>query len=366
MTLLFAGGGSGGHIFPALAIAERVAELDPAVRCVYACSDRPVDARVLQGRETLVLPARPWSWRPGAAWRFARGFAAGRRRVGAALRERGVHHVVSTGGFVAAPAVAAARTMGIPCTLVNLDAVPGKANRWMARRCARVVSAVPCGLRGEVTGMPLRRAALTCEDAASSRRRFAGLDPLTPTLLVCGGSQGAATLNRLMSDLVATRPGDFSGWQVLHISGEEAAPPLRADYAAARIRAVVLAFTDQMGSAWGAADLALSRAGAGSVAEAAANGVPVLFLPYPFHRDHHQERNARPLCAAGGALVCRDHVDPQANSRDAGEHLLRLMRDEANRRAMRAALLRRPRPDAALAIARMILHESSGRAPAHS
>ena len=175
--------------------------------------------------------------------------------------------------------------------------------------------------------------------------------------LVTGASQGSRTVNRFMAALVAADPGLFEGWQALHLCGEDEEASMRGAYAAAGIRAAVMPFIHRMGPAWGAADLAVSRAGASSVAEAWANAVPALFLPYPYHRDRHQFRNATPLAVLGGAVIEEDRLDPAANLRGAGAALRLLMQDHARRAEMRRRLLARPPQDSAATVARLLLEQ---------
>jgi UDP-N-acetylglucosamine--N-acetylmuramyl-(pentapeptide) pyrophosphoryl-undecaprenol N-acetylglucosamine transferase len=141
----------------------------------------------------------------------------------------------------------------------------------------------------------------------------------------------------------------------VHLTGSGADAAVRAVYARAGVTAMVAAFLDEIGLAWGAADLAVSRAGANSVAEAAANAVPTVFLPYPFHRDLHQLHNAEPLASLGGAVIARDLVDPQRNLGGAGRTIAALLRDEPRRAAMRHALEAHRPDDAATLIATLLL-----------
>jgi UDP-N-acetylglucosamine--N-acetylmuramyl-(pentapeptide) pyrophosphoryl-undecaprenol N-acetylglucosamine transferase len=360
-TLLMAGGGSGGHIFPGLAIAERVVELDPSVRCLFACSQRPLDTRILEEAEAwhVAIPAQPLTWRPRGAARFLRGLRHGRRAAMSLIRTHRVREVLALGGFVAAPVVQAANALSVPVTLLNLDVPPGRANRWMARRCRRVLSAVAMPRdagrwSAEVVGMPVRRRAI-CAEAPAACREALGLTPDRPTLLVVGGSQGAESLNRLAMALVDAHRDRFSAWQVIHLCGTGGESSIRDHYGRSGIDSMVVPFTDRMDLAWGAADLALSRAGASCVAEAALNCVPTLFLPYPFHRDQHQRFNAEPLVRLGGGSIATDHVDPGQNLREAGAVLLELMADERRRSEMVTVLKARSMPDAASTVARMLV-----------
>ena len=362
-TIAFAGGGSGGHLSPGLAIAERIREIAPAVRPLFLCSTRAIDAQMLgdAGVEHRPIPAAGLAWSPRGIASFVAGYVRGVAEAKRVLRQESVEHVVSLGGFVTGPVTAAARSLRIPITLVNLDATPGRANRIAARRAQRVISA--CETPGlprfaeAIVGMPLRRSALAPAGRAECRGRL-GLDPVRPCLLVTGASQGANSLNSFMVAFALKHRDLLGHWQVLHLAGQRGSPSaaeLDAAYARAGVRALVLPFLNEMGLAWGAAELALSRAGANSVAEAEANGVPAVFVPYPHHRDLHQEANARPLVAVGAAALAYDRLDVAANMVSIGGPLEALLADGRMRDAMEDALRARPQPDAADAIARSLL-----------
>jgi UDP-N-acetylglucosamine--N-acetylmuramyl-(pentapeptide) pyrophosphoryl-undecaprenol N-acetylglucosamine transferase len=363
-TFLFAGGGSGGHISPALAMAERLGELEQSVRSLFVCSNRAVDTMMLSaaGIRFQATPATPFSARPAPLVRFAVNFRRSVRSAQAFISRERVDRVVALGGFVAAPVVAAAAKNGVPVTLVNLDAPPGKANRWIARRCQQVLSAIETpqqpGFAHRVVGMPVRRNALAPAPPEACRKRL-GLDPQTRTLLVTGASQGARSINALLVALATADPGMFAGWQLCHLCGPTDVDTVRRAYARAAVPAKVEPFASEMGLAWGAADLALSRAGASSVAEARANAVPTIFMPYPHHRDRHQQRNARPMVEAGGAVIEADQIHPARNAGRAGQTLRRLLRNHDRRAAMQAGLRARPAPDAAGVIARLLLEQNA-------
>lgn len=368
-SIVFAGGGSGGHLSPGLAIAERLITVAPEIGSVFLCSDRTVDAMMLReaGANFLPMPARPPSLRPMALLRFVRAWFAAAAAAERALRACGARHVVSLGGFVSAPVVRRARAMGIPVTLLNLDATPGRANRSVARWASQVWSAVHAkglpGWDGAVTGFPVRRSAIAPGDAARCRVEL-GLDPARHTLLVTGASQGATSLNRFMPHFAEQRASLLSGWQVLHLAGsmpDAAITALAERYARAGVQARVVPFLHRMGLAWGAADVALTRAGANSVAEAALNRVPCLFVPYPYHRDLHQRENARELVEAGAAAIALDAIEPEANMQVMGRLLESLVTDGPARDRMAAALAAQPRVDAAERIARRLAELVRGR-----
>lgn len=340
---LFAGGGTGGHIFPALAIAEQLRATGPA-RCLFLCSDRPLDAQILSREHAhyRVIPAKPFGVRPRALLRFLRSWGPSIREARRAIAERRRAgedvRVIAMGGFVAAPVVQAARAEKAPILLVNMDAVPGKANRWIAKHAQRIVTSAPVESEPWERIPPIVRAAATASSDPGACRAELGVDPRSLTLLVTGASQGARSINALLIELVRSHRPVFDGWQVIHQTGAHEDEAVRAAYATAGIPALVRPFFDGMGLVWGAADLAVSRAGAGSVAEAWANGVPTLFLPYPYHKDQHQRANALPLEQAGAGIIAEDKIDPALNAAGAGSVLLELLASPERRAALRKGL----------------------------
>jgi UDP-N-acetylglucosamine--N-acetylmuramyl-(pentapeptide) pyrophosphoryl-undecaprenol N-acetylglucosamine transferase len=158
-----------------------------------------------------------------------------------------------------------------------------------------------------------------------------------------------------MRDFVRGSAGVLEEWQLLHITGTNDQSALVHTYAAAGIDAVVLPFLDQIGLAWGAAELAISRAGANSVAESAANNVPTIFVPFPWHNDLHQRYNVADLVRSGGAVLALDAIDPAANLHAIGEPLRELLLDPTARAAMRAILEERVVSDGAREIADLLL-----------
>jgi len=333
-TVLLVGGGTGGHLFPNLAVAERLARLRPELRCELVISDRPVDLACLDGsgplgRTAIVTPARPFRLHPGAWPAFLRGW----RRSAASVRRRlgrgDVAAVVATGGFVSGPALAAGP--GVPRAIVNLDARPGRANRLLARWVDRRFTTYPTDqLRdAEHIGHPIRQAAVAPGDPEDSRRRL-GLDPHRPVLLALGGSAGARSINEMLLRLLRDPPfleaAGQGDWQLLILAGETDAPRLRNAVAA----------------------------------ELHAAATPAVVLPYPYHRDEHQRHNATPLAERGGLVIRTDHVDARRNVSTIGPTLTELMREAPARSAMVDALRATPRVDGAERIARWVVEQIAG------
>lgn len=360
-TVLFAGGGTGGHIYPNVGIVEALRARRPDVSIRFLVSDRPGDAKIMERLQEpwTASPVRPLPTlrRPWEALPFARAWRSGTAQLRTLLREHHVAAVVATGGFVSGPAIAVAASVGLPRAMVNLDAVPGQANRLLVRRCSRVFTAYRSSrLPGARSiGLPLRAASKGDPDPAVARRAL-HLPPDRPLLFVTGATHGATSVIHAMEALVR-RPAlvqALQGWHLLHQCGTYDVPGLQAAYDAAGIQATVLDYLDAMGQAWAAADLAVSRAGAGSVAEAWANATPTIFLPNPYHRDQHQRHNAQPMADGGGAVMLTDEIDAERNADLLVPVLLELLGDRKRREGMRTAARRTCPPDGAAAVAAWI------------
>lgn len=355
-TILFVGGGSGGHIYPNVAVLERLEERGVAVNAHFVVSTRAVDATVLEqgDLEGTAIPALPLSLHPAKAWAFYQAYQKCAGLVAGLIGQHDAKAMVATGGFVSGPSVSAAKRSGLPVALVSLDAVPGKSNRWSARSATTVFSAYKTDMlkNAQVISVPLRRSVVGTCPPEEARTRL-GLDPGLPTLLVFGGSQGGGTINQAFIEMagrnVAQSP--FRGWQVLHLSGEQDYEAVAQAYATHGIASKVLAYCGEMGLAWASASLCVCRSGAGSVAEGWANAVPSLYLPYPYHKDQHQRLNAAPVVQAGGGILLHDHADVKRNAGELLGPLRGIMHNTARLDQMRRALEDNRPPDGADAIA---------------
>ena len=297
---LLAGGGTAGHVNPLLATADRLVEEGDEVLVLGTAEG--LEARLVpeRGYELLVVPRLPFPRRPnGAALRFPRAVLGSIALTGRYLEERRVDAVIGFGGYAAAPAYLAARRRRIPIAVHEQNAKPGMANRLGARLGGTVGVTFPGTPlpRAERTGMPLRRE-IVALDRAGRRvegREFFGLDPARPVLLVTGGSLGAARLNRAAAANAAAVTD--AGWQVLHLAGGRNA---EADPGVPGYR--MLAYADRMDLALAAADLVVSRAGASTVSELSALGLPAVYVPYAVGNGE-QRFNAAAVVEAGGALL---------------------------------------------------------------
>jgi UDP-N-acetylglucosamine--N-acetylmuramyl-(pentapeptide) pyrophosphoryl-undecaprenol N-acetylglucosamine transferase len=257
----------------------------------------------------------------------------------AILRRRQPDAVLGAGGYVAGPMVLAARLERIPCALTEADAHLGLANRLAAPLVERVFLALPLGQQGEkyrAVGRPIPATSRALE-REEARSRL-GLAADARVVLVFGGSLGARLLNDLALDVWAR-----SGPAVIHLCGERDYPDLRSR--ASRPDYLLQPFMEQIGIAYGAADVVLARAG-GSVWELAAAGLPAVLVPGAFATGQHQEKNARWFADAGGAVVV-----PEAESARAPEVVEELLGDADRLAAMAAAMRAVAKPDAAEQIA---------------
>jgi UDP-N-acetylglucosamine--N-acetylmuramyl-(pentapeptide) pyrophosphoryl-undecaprenol N-acetylglucosamine transferase len=356
-VLAFAGGGTGGHLFPAMAVARALPSLEP----VFLVPEDRGDDRRLRGefRHVSLPMPRPDRSRLLYPAALARAIARSRR----ALRDVGARAVVGLGGYASVPGCVAARTLGLPVYLMELNAVPGRATRLLARMARGIGlgsgsarAALPRGLEARVTGTPLRRELLL-----DAMPRDFGLRDGVPTLLVLGGSQGAASLNRRVVEALP-RCADLR-FQVLHCAGEADAAALREAYARSGVAHAVVDFLPDIGRAYSVADLVLARGGASTVAECLARGRPAVFVPYPWHRDQQQARNAEPAVASGAARLVRESdLTPDA-LRTIVQTLL-IATEERARMARAADCL--ARPDAAGAMASHLIETLAGSFPSES
>lgn len=362
LGVIYAAGGSGGHIYPMLAVEETLrAEHD--TDAVWLCSERTIDADVLNaaGREHTPIPARQAARSPKAlaslAWNWGGAVRAARTAI-ADLRDRTDRIVMlTTGGFVSAPAAQAAQREGVPIVVLALDAIPGRASRFVARRAAALLSVYELS-RYQNVGPVVRSSARATLEPAEARAQF-GLDPGRPVLLITGGSQGAQSINNLALALTQAHRGVFDRWQIIHQTGRADEDRVRARYDTLGIRCAVAPLLDPVGTALAAADLALTRAGAGTVAELWAARLPAVLMPYPYHRDQHQAANAAPL--VGGGILRTDRVDPAKNLAEAGQSVLKLMQTPDNLAAMRAALEALPEADGAERVATVLASIAEAR-----
>lgn len=315
LSVLLAGGGTAGHVNPLLATADALVRRDPDLRVTVLGTAEGLEAQLVpaRGYPLLTVPKVPFPRRPNpAALRFPGAMRAALRAATRALQQSEADVLVGFGGYVSAPAYLAARRARVPVVIHEQNARPGMANRLGARMAHTVaVSFEGTPLPGAQTvGLPLRTA-ITGLDLQAARHEgleHFDLDEGRPTLLVFGGSQGAQRLNAASAQ--AAPAFAAAGVQVLHLTGAGKQVELTAvasgeGSGAGEVPYRQVAFTDRMDLAYAVADLALCRAGANTVGELCACGVPAVYVPLPIGNGE-QRLNAAGVVAAGGGLLVDD------------------------------------------------------------
>jgi UDP-N-acetylglucosamine--N-acetylmuramyl-(pentapeptide) pyrophosphoryl-undecaprenol N-acetylglucosamine transferase len=367
--VVLAGGGTGGHLLPGIGLAEALTQREIGTRVVFYCTGRPLEERLLGpdrfARRTLPALPLPRGLRglPGWVLRQARALLRAWGQVGSDRPDV----VVGLGGYGAAAPVVAAWMRGIPTVLLEQNVIPGKATRFLsllaneihlqweeARSHFREQASLRC------TGSPLRRD-LSRSGATREGYSRLGLDPARLTLLVTGGSQGARSLNEHVLAAVEVLDGDLRRrLQVLHLAGT--AIPLdliERQYQDLGLPSLVLDFLDDMPSAYGVADLVVSRAGGTTLAELAAAGLPAVLLPYPHAADRHQHANAEAFARRGAGVVLDEGGLTSARLAREVEAILQ---DPVRRHEMARAASALARPRARGSIAEHIVRLAHGGA----
>jgi UDP-N-acetylglucosamine--N-acetylmuramyl-(pentapeptide) pyrophosphoryl-undecaprenol N-acetylglucosamine transferase len=362
-TFFFAGGGTGGHIYPAVAVAEKISRLAPDAKIHFFISSREIDKRVLSKTsfQYTVLPAVGLSLRPAKLWQFVKTFFASEKIAREMLQKAVNPAVIGVGGFVAAPVCRTAYKMKVPVSLLNVDMVPGRANKLIARWADKIFvqfeeTAEHFGNFRKnvvVSGCPLRD---TFENPNPQKvKETLGLDKNKKILLITGASSGSQNINRTICSLLEKIAGFKNKWQLVHLTGMANFEQVKAAYASAAIAYKVLDYWDDMAGLLSASDLVIGRSGAVSVAEYAAAAVPSICMPYPYHRDTHQYLNAGKLVEVGAAVIVDDVGDDTDRQGWLWEELEPLLKDDKSLAQMKESCKLVAKPDAARKIAESLL-----------
>ena len=348
MKAAIAGGGTGGHLFPGIALAQALKKRMPESEILFIGTSRLIDQEALKNQGFTVATLTSTGLKGMGPLGVVKGALSQPRAVWQAmklLRRFRPEIVFGVGGYVTGPALLAAKLLGIPTAIHEQNSVPGLANRLAGRFVDRICISLPCSpafspARTVRTGNPVRAAIL---EAAGRERRVLSPDE-QPHLLVLGGSQGARAVNRLMVAAAALLREQGLRPAIKHQTGRAEADSVRADYEKAGVEAEVLPFIEDMAGAYAWADLALSRAGATSLAELAVMGLPAVLVPYPFAADDHQATNAAHYVQGEGALAFREaDLTPETLA----DHLRTLLSDATRLARMGQAMRALALPDAA-------------------
>ncbi len=350
--IVFAGGGTAGHLIPGLAVAEKIAANRPGVRITFAGTGKALERDLVDaaGFEYLSLSSRPLPRKASETLSFFVENMAGYFAAGRFLDDEDVAGVVGLGGYASVPLGRAAARRSLPLALLEQNTVLGRANRWLSRfakllctsyeeteRIGRVRGAVRC------TGNPTRES-----------EPLLVADEDRPRLIVLGGSGGARSLNENVPRALHKIRHLLNGWQIIHQSGESGLESTRELYRKFALEAEVEAFWPNMPAMLAGSSLAVCRAGGTTLAELSAAGTPALLLPYPQAADGHQRKNAEFYVSAGAAQMLNEcdligRFDDQL-----AEMLVQLITDANCRTLLGQGIRRLARPRAATHVASLV------------
>ncbi len=301
LNIVIAGGGTGGHLFPGIAIAQEFIERNEKNRVIFVSTGSPVEHSVLPvyGFELKIISAEGIKGQGiyrqfRAVWKLMAGFIESMFL----LKKLHPHLIVGMGSYAAAPVVMAARVLILPIVLCEQNIFPGITNRVLSRFAERIFVSFPDTQKLNpdkvlYTGNPIRKELLeTCPPKKGKSQFF--------TVLILGGSQGAHRINTVMMETVKYLD-EIRDLRIIHQTGQTDETVVKKSYKQKGINFEVKAFFNDMGRLYGLADLVVCRAGATTVAELTAMGKPAIFIPFPYAADNHQELNARALCKMGAS-----------------------------------------------------------------
>lgn len=346
MRLLIAGGGTGGHLFPGVAVAEEFLKREQGNEVLFIGTERGLERKVLPGLGYRLRTIDVEGLK-GKGLRSMIGILKLPRSLAqsmAAINEFSPHMVLGVGGYASGPAVLAAFLKGVPAAIAEQNAIPGETNKVLARLAKKVFLSfpdngwVPPG-KAVVTGNPIRAGLLERKAAAEKDGRF--------TILVFGGSQGAHRINQAMIEALGFLGESLNSIRIIHQTGGEDLEDVRRAYereSREGLIAEVLPFISDMSQAYGRADLLVCRAGATSIAEITACGKAAVLIPFPFAVADHQTRNAEALESAGAAVL---FPQKELDGKKLAGVIIDLFGHPEKIRAMEQASSRMGHPDAA-------------------
>lgn len=369
-TILFAAGGSGGHLFPALAVAEELLRIDSTLNLEMVATEKAIDRSILNRFSfehhhlKSVSPSRIWqqplqvlqsNWN---AWLTARKL----------IREKSPAVVIGCGGFASVPLVWAAIRSRVPVVLMEQNLIPGQANAWLSRWARKICLSfeetkayLPNSVQHRpqdlvVTGNPVRQAMLPSQSPPPRRPK---------QLLILGGSQGARHLNQAIVEWVTSHPAELEGWHLIHQTGSSDFGAVVQSYRDVGdfLRAEPVEFIADPGPFYRSATLIIARAGATSLAEIACQAAPTLLVPLPSAARDHQTANARWYASRGAARMVLQSSSPSETAVELAATAAPLLSDADLREDLSEKILQTARPQAASVCAQLILAQASSSPP---
>lgn len=374
-TFIFAGGGTGGHLFPGIAVAEELQRQLPDPRIVFIGSERSTEQQIIARYqfEHHALPTKT----SGSLWQRPCTFCVNNlkayRIAGKLLQAEQPRAVIGLGGFASAPVVLAAARSGIRTLLLEQNAIPGRATRWLRRFANQVCLTFPESARYlaneknlYLTGNPLRQTISSWHQhrfdeahrvVAAPHFEIAQNKP--QTLLILGGSQGAHAMNRAVLQLMPALKQDLACWEIVHQTGYLDYEWVQQRYQQMAIDVRVEPFLHDLDALYPQAELAITRAGATTLTELACVGCPAILMPYPHARDQHQHANARSFAGAGACWIVEQQGDEKQTADQLQQHLQILLCDQKQRETMRLNMLQLARPLAAREVCNLLCDKAA-------
>lgn len=359
-TVIFAGGGTGGHLFPGIAVARELMTSKPTIRSLFVGSNRDIEKDILSQTnfEHFSLSVAPVSQIKKNPVHFAWQNWNAYRKAKQLLRETEATVVVGLGGFASLPMLYAARKFNLPVLLMEQNIVLGRANKWFSQRAQSIAltfaetEGLPAIHSGhvQVAGNPVRDEIALLHHSSTDKRRTS-----PRTLLILGGSQGAAAVNQAVMDAVKeVKESKKQHWKIVHQTGVQQASEIQQFYSQQNLECEVSPFFSEMAPLYQAASLVISRAGATTLAELASAGCPAVLIPYPNSVGDHQLKNANYFEQANATRTVEQQKTPQQTAQQLSTVLNDLLHDSTLLPEMQKAMSHLAVPDAAKRVAEMI------------
>ena len=358
---IFAGGGTGGHLFPGMAVAEELRRQFPDVAIEFWGTERELERRILADNG---WPHRSMTGEPSTNFRrhplrVLRGHWCAFRQAQRWLIAEPPAAVVGLGGFSSAPVVYAAHRLRIPILLLEQNIIPGRATKYLSRWSDVVCTSFPqtqnflsSRCRIALTGNPISR---ELTDHARSRTAADYKSPQErPRLLILGGSQGASAINQALIDALPRLMPHLQSWHIVHQTGAADVERVRSAYAERHIEATVAAFLSPMSPWYAHTKCVVSRAGATTLAELACCGIPAILIPYPHAVNQHQLKNAEYYRDRYAAEIVEQQESSPVFAENLTDQLVRMLTDAQRRKQMSEAMQNLAIPDAATTVADLI------------
>ncbi len=355
IPILMTTGGTGGHVFPALALAEKLRELEADCEILFVGSSGGIEERLVPeaGFNLEALKVKKWRGKGVAARLAAMGqLPLATRAASRLIKSFRPRVVVGLGGFASAPVVLASALMRKPVVLLEQNAIPGTTNRWLARFSDTIVTAFRTAeqflpaTRTVLLGNPVRQAILDVGQHRTSDKRC---------LAVLGGSQGAHAINELMIQAAPLLMQAIPELQLIHQTGSSDHLRVEGEYRKLGLHARVQPFINKMEEVFSKANFVVGRSGATTIAELSVVGIPALLIPYPYAADDHQAANAAEVVEAGGALMKRQS---ELSFEGLAQLITGLLLDVNRLEQMALAMKRFGRPEATIQIAKLCLERA--------